>query len=104
MALTRRDWPDFQELMQRLFEGTPEESWMRVEEFVDDDDTLVVRTELPGIDPDKDVQIDVVNGELHIKAERRETVRTEGEGLLPLGVQVRVLHPLPAPAGRGERR
>ena len=44
MALMRRDWPDFQELVQRLFEGAPEESWMRVEEFVDDK-TLVVRAD-----------------------------------------------------------
>ncbi len=71
MALVRREWPDFQELVQRLFEGDAEKSWMRVEEFVDDN-TLVVRTELPGIDPDKDVQIEVTNGELHIKAERQE--------------------------------
>lgn len=71
MALKRRDWPDFQELIQRLFEGEPEEPWMRVEEFVDDK-TLVVRTELPGIDPEKDVQIEVTDGVLHITAQREE--------------------------------
>lgn len=71
MTLVRRDWPDFQELVQRWFEGDRELSMMRVEEFVDDK-TLVVRAELPGIDPDKDVQIEVLNGELHIRAERQE--------------------------------
>lgn len=70
MALVRREWPDLQDLVQRLFEGEAEKSWLRVEEFVDDK-TLVVRAELPDIDPDKDVDISVVNGELHIKAERQ---------------------------------
>lgn len=70
MALVRRDWPDVQELVQRLFEGDVERSWLRVEEFVDDR-TLVVRAELPEIDPDKDVDIAVVDGELRIKAQRQ---------------------------------
>jgi HSP20 family protein len=79
MSLVRRDWPDFQELVQRLFDGETEKSWMRVEEFVDDK-TLVVRAELPGMDPDKDVQIDVTNGELHIKAERQEKTEHKEKG------------------------
>lgn len=69
MALVRREWPDLQDLVQRWFEGDGEKSWLRVEEFVDDK-TLVVRAELPGIDPDKDVDISVVDGELQIQAER----------------------------------
>ena len=52
-------------------------SWLRVEEFVDDK-TLVVRAELPDIDPDKDVEIVVVDGELRIKAERQ--AKTEHQG------------------------
>lgn len=70
MALVLRDWPDFQELVHRLFEGDVDKSWLRVEEFVDDK-TLVVRAELPDIDPDKDVEIVVVDGDLRIKAERQ---------------------------------
>lgn len=70
MALVRREWPDFSDLVQRLFESDVDKSWLRVEEFVDDK-TLVVRAELPDIDPDKDVDISVVNDELHIKAERQ---------------------------------
>lgn len=50
---------------------------MRMEEFVDGD-TLVVRAELPGVDPDKDVEITVSDDVLTIAAERREE-RTEGE-------------------------
>ena len=44
---------------------------MRVEEFMDGT-TFVVRAELPGVDPDKDVELTVENGLLRIKAERRE--------------------------------
>jgi HSP20 family protein len=50
---------------------------MRMEEFVEGD-TLVIRAELPGIDPEKDVEITVENGVLTIAAERREEV-VEGE-------------------------
>lgn len=50
---------------------------MRMEEFVDDD-TYVVRAELPGVDPDRDVEITVDDGVLTISAERREE-KTEGE-------------------------
>ncbi len=45
--------------------------WLRVEEFTDAD-TLVVRAELAGIDPDKDVEVSVAGGMLHIRAERSE--------------------------------
>jgi HSP20 family protein len=50
---------------------------MRMEEFVDGD-MLVVRAELPGVDPDKDVEITVSDDVLTIAAERREE-KTEGE-------------------------
>ena len=39
-------------------------------------DAFVVRAELPGIDPDKDVEITVDNGMLTLRAER--SARTEG--------------------------
>jgi HSP20 family protein len=32
----------------------------------------VIRADLPGIDPDKDVELTVADGMLHIQAERRE--------------------------------
>ena len=44
---------------------------MRVEDYVDDGDH-VIRAELPGIDPDKDVEITVADGVLRIHAERHE--------------------------------
>ncbi|MET3141368.1 UNVERIFIED_ORG: HSP20 family molecular chaperone IbpA [Arthrobacter sp. UYEF10] len=46
-------------------------SGIRVEESVEGD-TVVVRAELPGIDPEKDVSVSIVDGTLEIKAEFRE--------------------------------
>ncbi|MFP5366138.1 Hsp20/alpha crystallin family protein [Pseudarthrobacter phenanthrenivorans] len=65
---TRRSPVD---LIERLFEGETGTSAIRVEELVDGN-TLVVRAELPGIDPEKDVDVTVSDGVLAIKAQRQE--------------------------------
>ena len=52
----------------RMFEP---EGLTRLEEFVRDG-RFVVRTELPGIDPDKDVEITIQDGVLHVHGERHE--------------------------------
>jgi HSP20 family protein len=44
---------------------------LRLEEYLEDD-TCVIRAELPGIDPEKDVEISVADGILHLRAEREE--------------------------------
>ena len=54
---------------------------IHVEEYREDG-TLVVRADLPGIDPDKDVELTVAGGMLHIEAERREEEKREGKGYL----------------------
>jgi HSP20 family protein len=85
MALMKRtrdelDWPtwfgrrgfDWPEPFKDLFEDTT----MKVEEF-EDDGHLVVRAEMPGIDPDEDVEITVSDGMLHLRAERRVESTTE---------------------------
>jgi len=74
MALARRERFEFPDLWRRFFDLDLGAEWMRVEEFMDDK-TLVVRAELPGIDPDKDVELSVTDNMLHIRAEREE--RTE---------------------------
>jgi HSP20 family protein len=55
--------------MERLFDERPA---MRVEEFMEDG-VLVVRAEMPDVDIDKDVDISVHDGLLHIKAQRTLT-------------------------------
>lgn len=59
-------------MLDKAVEGSP--GLMKVEEFVEDD-TCVIRAELPGVDPEKDVDISVADGVLHLRAERKE--RTE---------------------------
>jgi len=54
---------------------------IRVEEFREDG-ALVVRADLPGIDPDKDVELTVSHGMLRIEAERREEEKREEKGYL----------------------
>jgi HSP20 family protein len=74
------DWPDL--FGTRMFDMPTawkdlfDDSDMKVEEFRDGD-TLVVRAEMPGIDPDKDVEITVSDGMLHLSAERRSETKTE---------------------------
>ena len=53
---------------------------VRVEEFVDRE-TLVVRAEMPGADPDRDIEVSVAGGVLHIRAGRGESGgHTDGNG------------------------
>ena len=61
------DWLEPPWTFLRPVSGHP----MRMEDFVRDG-SYVIRAELPGIDPDKDVEVTVANGILTIKAERRE--------------------------------
>jgi HSP20 family protein len=44
---------------------------VRVEEFLDGD-TYVIRAEMPGLEPNKDIELSVRDGVLHLSAERRE--------------------------------
>ena len=64
-----------------LFDDWMPDDLIRVEEF-HENGTLVVRAELPGIDPDKDVELTVSDGMLHIAAERREEDKSEDQGYL----------------------
>ena len=89
----RREWPDWPDVFGRWFSDWPR--WpslrsvvestlegaepMRIEETVEGDQ-LVIRAELPGIDPDKDVEISVQDRTLHIRAERRQETKEETKG------------------------
>jgi HSP20 family protein len=71
------DWPDrWFEGMRPWFGG---EDRLRIEQELTDD-TMVIRAEMPGIDPDKDVEITVANGVLRIHAERRSEKKEEQAG------------------------
>jgi HSP20 family protein len=66
------DWPGFMlpERWRRFFDVDPEhDKWLRMEEYYDGE-KLVLRAEVPGIDPDKDVEITVSDGVLHFHVHR----------------------------------
>lgn len=69
----------FTEWITRLLPSWPEvlgAEVLRVEEL-DEDDTHVVRVEIPGIDPEHDLDIEVEPGRLTIRAERTAEERDE---------------------------
>ena len=112
MKLMRRDplaheWP-----LPRLLGELSELRWpwpvlvdedvLKVEEFTEDG-TLVIRAELPGIDPDKDVDLEVADGRLSIRAERRTEEETEGREYYRREMQYGAFgRSLPLPAGATE--
>jgi HSP20 family protein len=82
VTLAQRDpvteqWPD---LWRRFFAVPPEaEGWLRVEEKREGDD-YVVRFEVPGIDPERDVELTVTGGVLRISARREQRVERDEQG------------------------
>ena len=77
----------------------PGQELIRVDAFRDGD-TQVVRAELAGIHPDKDVEITVKDGMLHIAAERRVETKAEEEGYMHPELRYgRFTRTLPLPDG-----
>lgn len=66
-----RNPSELMDSLDRMFGSHAGSAPIRVEEFVDEK-TLVVRAEMPGVDPDKDIEITVADGILRIRAERQE--------------------------------
>jgi HSP20 family molecular chaperone IbpA len=71
---------------------------IRIEDELADGHYLL-RAELPGIDPDKDVDITVSNGQLTIKAERTEKKENKGRSEFSYGS---FLRSVTLPAGANE--
>jgi HSP20 family protein len=53
-----------------------EDNLLKIEEF-EADGKMVFRAEMPGLDPDKDVEITVADGRMHVRAERRSETMTD---------------------------
>lgn len=100
-AIGRFPWPQWftdWEPLRSLWE----DQHIRVEEFVEDDQ-LVVRAELPGVDPETDIWVTVERAVLRIHGERREERRPRGVGSAAPS-SVRVLHKRAAAAVRKPAR
>lgn len=73
--MTRPLWTD-------LLASWPFEEWpkgrpeMRLETYFEAS-SFVVKAEIPGVDPDKDVTVEIQDGVLTIRAERKEETREE---------------------------
>ena len=68
------------DLLERLFEGDRGVGEaIKVEELVDGND-LVVRAELPGVDPEKDVDVSIRDNHLRIDAHREERKEEKDKG------------------------
>jgi HSP20 family protein len=75
------------------------EELIRVEEFRDDG-ALVIHADLPGIDPETDVELTVADGMLHIEAERHEEEKREEKGYVRQELRYGALsRSLPLPEG-----
>ena len=82
-AVTDLDWPSW--MTPRSFLDFPEtwfdtrgEAVIRVEEF-EEDNQMVVRAELPGVNPDEDIEITVTDGALRIMVQRRKETTHENK-------------------------
>lgn len=76
-----------------------DEDAIRVDQFREGD-TEVIRAELPGIDPEKDVDLTVGGGVLRINAQRRVEEKTEFKGFLRHELRCgRFARTLPLPEG-----
>lgn len=64
-------WPSWKWL-DEMFKDVDGRQMIKIEEFTEGD-SLVVRAEFPGIDPEKDVEIEVVEGTLMMSATKSET-------------------------------
>jgi HSP20 family protein len=70
--LVPRLWPDMAEWLEEI---SPRTGLIRLEDQLSDTE-YIVRAELPGLDPEKDVHLSVERGFLTIRAEREEEKQT----------------------------
>jgi len=75
--ILRRAGVDIPEPVRRFLEGDID-SWLRVEEY-HDGNTLVVKAEVPGINPESDVEITLTGNQLHIGVRREEKSEHRGK-------------------------
>jgi HSP20 family molecular chaperone IbpA len=97
-SLVRRDRPVFAELFDWL-EGEFPPAFrplggghpLRIEDYIEESGQYVLRAELPGIDPAKDVTVSVADGVLTVKAVRRDETKEEHRSEFRYGEFVRTI-------------
>jgi HSP20 family protein len=101
-TLTRRRANPITELLSWLDteQGLSLAPTLRVEDFVDGD-TYVLRADLPGIDPEHDVDISLEGDVLTIQGERREEIKERNRREVHYGSFMRSVH-LPGNPSEGD--
>ena len=100
-----RSWlPAWSDFWSDLWTGFPSLAGLHPGQMIRLEDEMqdghyILRAELPGIDPDKDIDITVSNGQLTIKAERSEKKETSGRSEFSYGSFTRSVT---LPAGASE--
>jgi len=75
-ALIRQPFAEPMDRFERLLEPN---DLLRVEETIEDDDS-VIRIEIPGVDPDEDIDVKVAGGRLLVSARRERRAESKGNG------------------------
>ena len=112
MAIAKRDRASIRfEPFERFFEDLPAlVRWpgagatdlVHVDEYREDN-ALVIRAEMAGMDPKKDIEVTVSDGLLHIAAERRQEEKEEGKDYYRQELRYGSFsRDLPLPEGVGE--
>lgn len=76
-SILRRTGTDITEPLRRFFEGDLD-TWLRTEEYKENG-TLVIKAEVPGIDPDQDVDITMTGDQLRITVRHEEKSEHTGK-------------------------
>lgn len=78
---TRRDpFTEFDALVRTAFGPAAATGFTPAAELLRDGDDAVVRLELPGVDAEKDVQVEVDGGRLTVRGERRDERAEQRDG------------------------
>lgn len=104
LTRSRDVWPRFTDWLDTLVPS--DISWrtgfphsIRIEEF-SKNGNFMIRAELPGIDPDKDVQINVRDGMITIEGKREENIESDHRSEFFYG---RFMRTLTLPSGADEK-
>jgi HSP20 family molecular chaperone IbpA len=104
-TVSRRTSDPVAEMLDWLDSGSPfalrrMESLIRVEDYMDGQD-YVVRAEMPGIDPEKDIDVNIEGELLTISGQRREEERDKNHSEFRYGSFSRAIR-LPSGAKQGD--
>ncbi len=72
---------EFQSLIERLGLAGSEAGWKPSCDVFREDGSLIIKAELPGVDPDKGLKVDVHDGVLRISGEVASDTTKEDEGV-----------------------